>query len=259
MIKGKESGAAEKRRLLIEQRRNTQLKIVAAVLLLGIIGEGLFILAKSNTFDVRKIQISGNKRIPTARIAKLAGVSTKTNIFDMRTAEVVRRVRTEPWIASVQVRRELPLTIRIAVTERQASAVVNMTGRFYLVDRAANVIEAKATNVYPGVALIAGSPFEEAKEPGEAFTDPSVKNALAVLVGLDKDIAVSVVSMAAPSIDGLSFQLRGGPVVMYGKSEMSKQKNYAIKVILKEAANEGRVWQYIDVRVPSNPAAKAAA
>ncbi len=46
---------------------------------------------------------------------------------------------------------------------------------------------------------------------------------------------------------------------MYGKAEMNKQKNYAIKVIKTEATNEGKVWQYIDVRVPSNPVAKAAA
>jgi hypothetical protein len=46
---------------------------------------------------------------------------------------------------------------------------------------------------------------------------------------------------------------------MYGKTEMTDQKNYAIKVILDQATKEGRTWQYIDVRVPSNPVAKAAA
>jgi cell division protein FtsQ len=257
--KTKESSAAEKRRILVEQRRNRQLKLLAAALVAGIIAEGLFILAKSDNFDIRKIQFSGNRKITTNRLAKLAGITTKTNIFDMRAADVVARLRTDPWISTVTVKRQFPLTVAITVVERQPFAVVSMNGRFYLVDRAATVIEAPTSNVYPGLAVVAGTPTEDDKEPGLTLTGPALRNALAVLGGLDADIAAAIESMAAPTIDGLSFKLKGGPVVMYGKSEMQKQKNYAIKVILKEAVNEGRVWQYIDVRVPSNPAAKAAA
>jgi len=257
MKKAKKSSAAEKRRLLIEQRRNKQLKVVSAILLAGILAEAVFILAKSNYLDIRQIHISGNQRVATNRVAKLSRLTTKTNIFDFRVADVTRRLLAEPWIASASVDRKLPLRVVIKVTERQPAAVIQMGGGFYLVDRDAFVIGVNPANVWPGLIVVAGAPFEDTKEPRERFTSPALRNALAALGGLDKDLAASVESMTAPTIDGLSFKLRGGPTVMYGKSEMTAQKNYAIKVILTEAANEGKNWQYIDVRVPSNPAAKA--
>lgn len=258
MKKTKTTSAAEKRRLLVEQRRNKQLKFVSALLLIAILAEGLFILAKSDYLDVRRIDIRGNNRVTTARLAKLAGLTTKTNIFDFSAAEITKRLLSEPWIRSATVARKLPLRVIISVTERQPAAVVLMGGRFYLVDKGAAIIEGKDANVYPGQTVIADAPYEDKKEAGEDFAGPSIRNALAALGGLDKDLALAVESMTAPSIDGMSFKLKGGPIVMYGKSEMIRQKNYAIKVILKEAANEGKSWQYIDVRVPSNPAAKAA-
>lgn len=225
--------------------------------MLAIAAEALFILAKSDYLDITRIDISGNKRLTTARVAKLSGLTTKTNIFDWRTADVRRRLLGESWIESATVTRRLPLRVVIKIAERQPAAVIVMGARFYLVDKNRIVIDRKDTNVFPGQAVVSNAPAEDEKEIGERFASPSVRNALEALAGLDKDLAASVGSIAAPSIDGMSFKLKSGPIIMYGKAEMIKQKNYAIKVILTEAANEGKNWQYIDVRVPSNPAAKA--
>ncbi len=225
--------------------------------MLAIVAEALFILAKSDYLDIRRIDISGNKRIATAQILKLSRLTTKTNIFDWRSSDVRRRLLTEPWLESASVTRRFPLRVTIKVAERQPAAVIVMGTWFYLVDENLVVIKRQNTNIFTGQAVVLNAPPEDEREIGQRFTGASIRNALKALAVLDKELAPSVESVTAPSIDGLAFKLKSGPTIMYGKAEMTKQKNYAIKVILTEAANEGKSWQYIDVRVPSNPAAKA--
>jgi len=257
--KTKKTSAQEKRRRIVEQRRNRQLKAVIAILLVAISAEALYIASGSKYFNIKKIDISGNSRLSTEKILKLSGISLKDNIFRVNAGLVAKRVKGEPWIKSATVSRALPLTIKIAVSERQPRAIWLSGPTYYLLDTDGAVVSVGPAPPLAGLPLIKDAPPDNGLETGETVKAPAVKNALAVIAALDKDILADIGWVSAPTIDGLAIHLNSGPVVMYGKAEMSKQKNYAIKVIRTEATNEGKVWQYIDVRVPSNPVAKAAA
>ncbi len=258
MKKAKKTSAQEKRRQIVEQRRNKKFKTVIAILLIAIAAEALYIASGSKYFNVNKIEISGNSRVSSDKILKLSGLSLKDNIFRVDTSLTGKRVTAEPWIRGAIVSRALPLTVKITVTERQPRAVFFSGSIYYLLDTEGAVISTGLAPT-PGMPLIKDAPPSIAPETGEKVRESSVKNALAVIAALDKDILADIGWVSAPTIDGLALHLNSGPVVMYGKADMNKQKNYAIKVIKTEATNEGKVWQYIDVRVPSNPVAKAAA
>jgi cell division protein FtsQ len=255
--KTKKTSAQEKRRQVLEERRNRQLKVVIAVLLIAISAEAIYLASGSKYFKLDKIKISGNSRISTAKILKLSGLSLKDNVFRVDTVMAKKRVMGEPWIKSAAVAREFPLTIKITVVERQPVAIWLDGLTYYLLDTEGAVIAAGPAAPLAGIPIIKDAPPEDGLDTGEIAGPPAVKNALAVASALDKDILADIGWISAPTIDGLSIKLNSGPVIMYGKAEMAKQKNYAIKVILKEAANESKTWQYIDVRVPSNPVAKA--
>lgn len=257
-MKKAKKGAAEKHRLALEQRRNKRYKIIGAVLLIAIAGESGFIFAKSDTFNIRKITVAGNAKVAEKRVLKLSGLTLKTNVFDFSAGSARRNIETEPWVKNAVVERKLPLNVAIRITERAPAAVLQAGAKFCLVDTDMTAIEVTDVNGFAGVPFVKDIPFEDVTEPGDRFKSSAAANALNVLKGLDKETGAAIIVMSAPSIDGLSFTLNTGTLVMYGKAEMAKQKNYAIKVIMTEAVNEGKKWQYIDVRVPSNPAAKAA-
>lgn len=259
MKKTKKTSAQEKRRQIVEQRRARQLKAVIAILIVAIAAEALYVASGSQYFNIDKINISGNSRVPKDKIVKLSGLSLKNNIFGVDTGLTEKRIKGEPWVKKASVTRAWPMTVKINITERQPRAVWLSGSTYYLLDMEGAVIAAGLAPPLAGFPLIKETPPENGLETGKTVGGSAVKNALAVIAALDKDILADIGWVSAPTIDGLSIKLNSGPVIMYGKAEMVKQKNYAIKVIGTEADNESRVWQYIDVRVPSNPVAKAAA
>lgn len=257
MKKQNKSGAAEKHRQALEERRNRRYRVFGIILLIAIIGETGFIFAKSDTFNIRKITIAGESRVPEKKILKLSGLTRKTNIFDFSARNAGRNIATEPWVKSARVTRVFPLDVSVKVAERTPVAVFITGTKYVLIDTDMCAIQIADTNIFTGIPVVKDTPAEDIPEPGERLKSSSAANAVGALKGLDKDTAAMIAVISAPTIDGFSFTLNTGTLIMYGKAEMAQQKNYAIKVILTEAANEGKMWQYIDVRVPANPAAKA--
>ncbi|MFH1736721.1 MAG: FtsQ-type POTRA domain-containing protein [Actinomycetota bacterium] len=258
MNKDKKPSAKEKRRRIVEERQNRRLKAVVVVLLIAIAGEALYIFAKSDTFAIRKITVTGNRHVATKQIVKTSRLSLNKNIFDFSAPQVGDRIEEIPWIKDAECVRRLPLMVTIVVREREQRATLAQAGRFYLLDKEIYILQELGA-APPDFPVITDAPFVEGLLPGVKVGSPAVRNAVECVVALDASVTSDIAVVSAPTIDGLALKLKSGPVIMYGKTEMTDQKNYAIKVILDQATKEGRTWQYIDVRVPSNPVAKAAA
>ncbi len=86
-------------------------------------------------FGIKNLEISGVRKKPDAEIAKLAGVKPGDNIFALDTARAEARVLEDPWIKEVKITRELPGTLKIELTERDASAIAAVDEQMYLVTR----------------------------------------------------------------------------------------------------------------------------
>ena len=84
-------------------------------------------------FSIRQLEIDGCKRKSDLQIARLAGIELGSNIFAVDLDNAKRRLLEDPWIAKVTITRRLPTTLQVELTEREASAVVAIDGRLYLV------------------------------------------------------------------------------------------------------------------------------
>jgi cell division protein FtsQ len=87
-------------------------------------------------FAVKKVELSGNRRKTDTEIQKLAGLQRGQNIFALDTARAEAKVLEDPWVREVKITRELPGTLKIDLTEREAGAVAAIGERLYLVTRA---------------------------------------------------------------------------------------------------------------------------
>ncbi len=75
----------------------------------------------------------GAKRTSLEQIKTDSGVSVGLNIFALDTDSAERKLLENPWISEVKMTRRLPSTLRIELTEREASAVVALGEHLYLV------------------------------------------------------------------------------------------------------------------------------
>ena len=96
-----------------------------SILSLGAIFSHDFII-QSNFFNIRKINISGTDRATKKEIIELAGVNEAKNIFALNLTAAQKRILSHPWVKSAQLKRDLPHTLTIEISEQKAIAIVKI-------------------------------------------------------------------------------------------------------------------------------------
>ncbi len=113
------------------------LKVFAAVALLAGLGFGGFYgwqwALTAPQFAITAIHLTGNERATGAELLKLSGLATGQNILSLDVAAAERALSGHPWVKSATVRRHLPGTLELRITEHQPTALA-MLGDLYLVD-----------------------------------------------------------------------------------------------------------------------------
>jgi len=75
-------------------------------------------LTTSSYFSLSQVEVSGNRHLTTEEVMTLAGVELGENTLEMRISDIEARVAADPWAGQVAVRRVLPGSLAIAVTEK---------------------------------------------------------------------------------------------------------------------------------------------
>jgi cell division protein FtsQ len=88
----------------------------------------------SPRFAVRDVEVGPSTRVSADEIRALAGVQLGDRLLAVDPDAVAARLTTHPWILAARVRRQLPSTLAIEVTERRAAASA-LLGALYLLDR----------------------------------------------------------------------------------------------------------------------------
>lgn len=125
-------------------------KAMSTVLILGAVVAACLIF-----FRVSQVEVLGNSRYSAQEIIDVAGVKPGDNLFAIRSGRVSWELQSRlPYIRTVSVRRRLPNTLTIAVTEGQALAAVSGGGSWWLLDEDAKILENASTP--GGYARISG-------------------------------------------------------------------------------------------------------
>jgi cell division septal protein FtsQ len=96
---------------------------IAALLVLTVPLWSPLLLRRMDFFRVRRLEIVGTRYIASTAIVARANVDTTRSVWDP-TAPIAARVKSHPGVEAVTVRRKLPGTLVITVTEYQPIALV---------------------------------------------------------------------------------------------------------------------------------------
>jgi cell division protein FtsQ len=89
---------------------------------------------------IRELRFEGLARATADELLEISPVQRGDHLLLCDTALVEAALRRHPWIASVEVSRELPGTLAVRVVERRAAAIVELGG-LYLVDAKGEVFK----------------------------------------------------------------------------------------------------------------------
>ena len=99
------------------------------------------LVLSASALQVQHISVNGNSKMSVAEIRALADGIRGKSILTADLAAYRRRLLASPWIAEVGLRRVLPSTIEVFVSEREPMGLCRLQKQLYLIDRSGVVID----------------------------------------------------------------------------------------------------------------------
>jgi cell division protein FtsQ len=238
-------------------RRLSRHRTGVALLLVGLLVGGGWLLYGSPWLRVRRVEVTGVRVLTREEVREAAPVRLGIPLASVDTGAVEARLRARlPRIASVAVVRTWPGTLMLEVTERTPKAVLKVGGNFIEVDAQGvrYATDSTAPSGVPLVKLTAPTTGAGVSETNRYFGTGNLLRA-AVQVGADlpESVQKQTQVIQVESFDGISLELSGGRRVLWGSPQGGAQKAVALLALMKEAADA----KYFDVSAPTNPAATA--
>ena len=99
------------------------------------------LVVSASTLQVRKIAVRGNVRLSSGEVQALVDDLKGTSILTADLDQFRERLMASPWVADVALRRVLPSTIEVFVSERRPIGVCRLGSELYLLDRSGSIID----------------------------------------------------------------------------------------------------------------------
>ena len=183
-----------------------------------------WVLLASSWLAVDRVELTGLGRLSEQQVRAAVDVAPGTPLARVDTGDVADAVRELPPVASVEVERSWPGTLRVAVRERAVAAGVARDGEVVLVDPA-GVGFATEPRLPPGVVRLE---VEDAR-PG----DPTTRAALAVTEALPDALRRRVLAVSADDPDRVVLRLDGEQQVVWGAPGETATKAAAALALLE--------------------------
>ena len=216
--------AAKARADRAARRSRRLVRLGQGLLLLVPLAALAWVLLASSWLAVDRVVVTGLGRLSQEQVQAAVDVEAGTPLARVDTGAVAAAVRELPAVASVDVERSWPGTLRVAVTERVVAAGVQRDGAVVLVD-ADGVGFASERQLPPGVVRLE---VEDAR-PGDATT----RAALEVTGALPQELRTRVLAVWAEDPDSVELRLDGDQRVVWGAPGETDVKAAAALALLQ--------------------------
>jgi cell division protein FtsQ len=120
--------------------RSARLVVCGAVVLYAVY-RAFGLVVGAPALQVRRIAVRGNVRLSAGEVQTLVDGLRGTSILTANLTAYRQRLLDSPWVADVALRRVLPSTVEVFVSERLPMGLCRLGGQLYLIDRYGMVID----------------------------------------------------------------------------------------------------------------------
>jgi len=99
------------------------------------------LIVSAETLQIRKITVKGNSRLSVGDVHALVDGLRGTSILTADLPRYRQQLMESPWVADAAMRRILPASIEIFISERTPIGLCRLGGDLYLLDRTGTIID----------------------------------------------------------------------------------------------------------------------
>lgn len=243
-ISKKQEMAIKKRKLI--------LKIIRTIILIGILIGTLIYILLSPLFNIKDVTVTGNNKLSKEEIISLSEIRTEENIFKTSKNDIKNRIKTNPYVENVKIRRKLPDKVEIIVVERVATYMLPFANSYVYINNQGYMLE--ITSQKANLPIITGfSTPEENLHEGERLLSEDLVKLGEVLQIIESANANGIQEL----ITKIDISNRQDYTIMLEKekklvhigdvSNLSTKMSYINKIIQDEAGIEGEIFVNTDL------------
>ena len=243
-ISKKQEMAIKKRKLI--------LKIIRTIVLIGILIGTLIYILLSPLFNIKDVTVTGNNKLSKEEIISLSEIRTEENIFKTSKNDIKNRIKTNPYVENVKIRRKLPDKVEIIVVERVATYMLPFANSYVYINNQGYMLE--ITSQKANLPIITGfSTPEENLHEGERLLSEDLVKLGEVLQIIESANANGIQAL----ITKIDISNRQDYTIMLEKekklvhmgdvSNLSTKMSYINKIIQDEAGIEGEIFVNTDL------------
>jgi cell division protein FtsQ len=98
-------------------------------------------VGSSSLFNLKNIEVTNNNIVSSETIESLSELAKDTNIFKINTNSVIEKIKSNSYIESVNIKRKLPDTIEIEVTERVRRYMLQVADSYIYINNQGYMLE----------------------------------------------------------------------------------------------------------------------
>lgn len=201
-------------------------------------------LLLSPIFAVDNIEVKGNNNVLSKYIVTKSGLFYGQNIFKMNKFDAIDRIEEIPQIEETSIKRMLPDTIIISVTEKEAIAKVSFYGSKLLLSASGDVLEVITDNETIDLPQLGGITIKDVITGEKIICSEQdvFEKYLEVLKILKKNDMVKNIKRLTYQ-DGILIHFNSGHIAFLGEAENLEYKMSWLKGICEREENPS----YIDL------------
>lgn len=243
-ISKKQEMAIKKRKLI--------LKIIRTIILIGILIGTLIYILLSPLFNIKDVTVTGNNKLSKEEIISLSEIRTEENIFKTSKNDIKNRIKTNPYVENVKIRRKLPDKVEIIVVERVATYMLPFANSYVYINNQGYMLE--ITSQKANLPIITGfSTPEENLHEGERLLSEDLVKLGEVLQIIESANAngiqelITKIDMSNRQDYTIMLEKEKKLVHMGDVSNLSTKMSYINKIIQDEAGIEGEIFVNTDL------------
>ena len=236
----------------IQKRKRTRIIIRNAfILILCITAVILFLL--SPIFYVKNIEIKENERISKEEIVSLLNVESNTNIFKETKKGIIKKVKENPYIDEVDVKKVLPSTIEITIKERNVDYLLEVGSSYAYINNQGYILEISPNKIERKIKVIGYVTSVESIIPGERLCDEDLEKLNVVnqisYVANNTNIDELITKINIENSDNyvIYFESEGKTAYLGDNNNLKTKMLFIKKIIETEKGKEGEIFVNRDV------------
>ncbi len=211
-------------------------------------GGGAFMHAR--LLQVDRIVVRGTERLSTGEVLSVLSGLRGENIVWSDLSAWRLRLLSSPWVRDAALRRSLPSTVEVIVSERQPVGIARIDGRLYLVDDRAVVIDEYGPQYadfdLPIIDGLASPAAVAGARPDGARAELAAR--LIASLGSRPEVARRVSQVDVSDLHNAAVILSGDPAVLYVGEDRFLPRLQSYLDLVEALRERVQEIDYVDLR-----------